>query len=100
MAPYSSSTTQTAQRLTVHRLLSTLLASLTASCFVVIYCVSYAAILFNGRLAPFMSRGIGLLLFSAVVVGTGVATLSSYRGAIAAPQNSTAAILAVITGGL
>ena len=57
--------------------------------------VSFAALVFSGELAPYLSRGIGMALFSATVGVAIVALLSSYRASLSASQDVPAAIVAL-----
>ena len=57
--------------------------------------VSFAALVFTGELAPYLSRGIGMALFSATVGVAIVALLSSYRASLSASQDVPAAIVAL-----
>jgi SulP family sulfate permease len=57
--------------------------------------VSFAALVFSGELAPYLSRGIGMALFSATIGVAVVALLSSYRASLSANQDVPAAIVAL-----
>ena len=59
--------------------------------------ISYGALIFSGSLSEYVSSGIGLMLFGAFVIGLFTALTSSYEGTIALPQDSPAAVLALIT---
>ncbi|WP_300585863.1 SulP family inorganic anion transporter [Marivita sp.] len=59
-----------------------------------VFAISFAAIIYQGALAPYLDRGIGLVLLGAVVIAfTGAFTLS-YKGTILAPQDVPAILLA------
>ena len=77
-------------------LFDSLIPGLIAGLFSVIYCVSFAALIFSGSLATYLPTGIGLLLFTAVVVSGLVAIFSSFPPTVAAPQKTTAAVLALL----
>ena len=66
--------------------------------------ISYAALIFTGALAGYVSSGVGLALFGGLVGGLVVAFTSSYQGSVFMPQSGPAAILALaavsITSGL
>lgn len=62
--------------------------------------ISLAALIFSGDLSQFLARGIGLLLFGAFVMGVVVALTTSLPGMIALPQDSPAAILALVAAGI
>ncbi|MEW5723167.1 MAG: SulP family inorganic anion transporter [Thermodesulfobacteriota bacterium] len=62
----------------------------------VIVVISFATLIFSGRLSPFLSTGIGLALFSGAVFGVTMALLSSYRGAVGLPHSLPAAVTALV----
>jgi SulP family sulfate permease len=62
--------------------------------------ISCAALIFSGALAGYVAGGIGLALFGCFVIGTVVALTSSYRGTVALPQESPAAILALVAAAI
>ena len=62
--------------------------------------ISLAAYIFSGALNPFLAGGIGLMLFGALVFGIVVALITSVPGAIAVPQDTPAAILALLAAGI
>jgi SulP family sulfate permease len=62
--------------------------------------VSLAALIFSGSLSQFLAGGIGLVLFGALVMGIVVAFTTSLPGMIAIPQDTPAAILALIAAGI
>jgi len=80
------------------RVMPALVAGFVAATVVVIYAVSFAALVFSGSLQPHLGVGIGVALFSAVVVGAAMALGSSYPGAIGTPQDIPAVTLGVIAG--
>lgn len=89
----------TATRSTMHKrreLIPALSAGFLIGVIVVIVQVSYAAMIFSGSLDTFVAQGIGILLFGTLVLAVVVALASSFRGAIANPQDTSAAILAVV----
>ena len=61
--------------------------------------ISLAALVFAGRLAPFLSEGIGLALLSAMVSGVLIGVLSSLRGMVGSVQDAASAVLAVAAAG-
>jgi len=61
----------------------------------IFFSASLAALIFSGRLSPFIADGIGLALFGSMVLGLAVAFLSSLPGAIPVVQDSPAAIFAL-----
>ncbi len=78
------------------RLLLALIGGLVVGVVVVIVAISFGALVFSGPLADFTSRGIGFGLLSAAVLGAVVALSSSFRGMVATPQDSPAAIMALV----
>lgn len=62
--------------------------------------ISLAALIFAGDLRQFLGGGIGLLLFGALVMGIVVALTTSLPGTIAVPQDTPAAILALVAAGI
>ncbi|MGD8402750.1 MAG: SulP family inorganic anion transporter [Anaerolineales bacterium] len=81
-----------------------LVPSLTAGLIVGITDVSFeislAALIFSGVLAPFVAYGIGFVLFGAFVILLFGALTSSIPGTITIPQDTPAAILALIVAGV
>ena len=73
--------------------------SLTAGLVVgtteILFATSLAALIFSGRLSPFVADGIGLVLFGCMVMGVAVAFFNSLPGAIPVVQDSPAAIFAL-----
>lgn len=83
------------QELRPHRLLPSLTAGLVAGILAVIIEISFAALIFSGDLAVYVSRGIGLTLFGTFVIGIVSALMSSFPGTVALSQDTPAAILAI-----
>lgn len=81
-------------------LLPALVAGLVVGSSSIFYHISLAALIFSGALSPFVSNGIGLILFGSAVLGIVVAVFSSLPGMIAAVQDSPAAIFAVVTAAM
>lgn len=78
------------------RIMPAMVAGFVAATIVIIYAVSFAALVFSGSLQPHLSVGIGVALFSGVVIGAAMALGSSYPGAIGTPQDIPAVTLGVI----
>lgn len=76
------------------RLLASVVAGMVSGVLVVTFDVSLAAMIFTGDLRGRLPLGIGLFLVSSVIVGAFVALRSSFRAAIAAPQEDAAVIIA------
>ena len=76
------------------KIMPAVIAGMVSGMLVVSFDISLGALIFNHDLASYLSRGIGIILISSVIVGVLVALLSSYRPVIAAPQEDAAVILA------
>lgn len=92
--------TQLLQELQPSRLVPTLTAGVIAGVLLVIYAISMAALIFTGPLAEFISLGIGLTLFTAMVAAVVVALTNSLPGIVIMPQDSPAIILAMMTSAI
>jgi len=77
------------------RLLANLTASFVSGVVGVMVSVSFAALIFAGDLASHLSAGVGIALFSAVVLRTAIALTSSLPGVIADTDALPSAILAI-----
>ncbi len=62
--------------------------------------ISFAALIFSGDLAPFLPRGIGILLLGMSVSCVLVALLSSLPEMIGVPQDTPAALMALVAAGI
>jgi sulfate permease, SulP family len=62
--------------------------------------ISLAAFIFSGDLSQFLSGGVGAMLFGAFAMGVIVAFTTSLPGMIAIPQDTPAAVLALVGGGI
>jgi SulP family sulfate permease len=83
------------QAISPARFLPGLTAGLVAGVLIIVIEISFAALIFSGDLSAYISQGIGFTLFGALVISVVVALTSSYPGAVALPQDSPAAILAI-----
>lgn len=81
-------------------LLPSLTAGLIAAIVTISMEISLAALIFSGDLNQFLAGGIGLMLFGAFAVGIVVALLTSLPGAISVPQDTPAAIFALIAASI
>src|SRR5512142_1183247 len=82
------------------RLLPSVTAGLVTGIITVIFQISFAALIFSGPLAIHVTTGIGLTLIGSIVISTVVALTSSLPCAIAIPQDTPAAILALIAAAI
>ncbi|MGE5506529.1 MAG: SulP family inorganic anion transporter [Actinomycetota bacterium] len=77
-------------------LVPALIAGAVTGTVVVILSLSFAVLIFAGKLSPYMGTAIGMVMFTGIVVGALVAVFSSYPGSIAFPQDKIAPILALM----
>ncbi|MEH6590031.1 MAG: SulP family inorganic anion transporter [Halioglobus sp.] len=77
-------------------LITILLAGVIAGIVTLISSVSFAALMFNGQLTPFISQGITILVSTAVVSGSLFSLFSACRPVVAMPDDDTAPILALM----
>ncbi len=83
---------------------SRLLPGITAGFIAAIVTISVeiplAALIWSGPLRQFRAGGIGLMLFGSFAVGIVVALTSSIPGVVSIPQDTPAAILALVAAGI
>ncbi len=77
-----------------------LLAGSICSILTITYCLTYAALIFSGPLAPWLSYGIAVTFLSAAVASAVVAWRSSLPFAIAGPDSSTSAVIAALVAAM
>jgi SulP family sulfate permease len=75
-------------------------AGAVCSILSIAYCLSYAALIFTGPLAHFLSYGVALTFLSAAVAGAVVALRSSLFFAVAGPDSSISVIIAAMVATL
>lgn len=84
--------------------LSTLLPGITAGLINAIILVSiqlsFAALIFSGDLSQFLPRGIGILLLGSFIIITFVSLTSSLVGMVGVPQDTPAALMALVAAGI
>ena len=73
-----------------------ILAGAICSILSVAYCLSYAALIFSGSLANWLSYGIAATFLSATIAAAVIALRSSFPFAIAGPDTSTSAVTATL----
>jgi len=81
-----------------NKLITSLTAGLISGVLTITMGIAFAALIFTGPLSAFVSRGINLILLSALIIGICTALTSSYSGTVARPHEIPAAILALIAG--
>jgi len=62
--------------------------------------LSFAALIFSGDLSQFLPRGIGILLLGSFIIITFVSLTSSLVGMVGVPQDTPAALMALVTAGV
>jgi SulP family sulfate permease len=75
-------------------------AGLIASIVTISLEISLAALIFSGDLDQFLAGGIGLMLFGAFAVGIVIALTTSLPGMVGLPQDTPAAIMALVAGAI
>ncbi|MGD8792194.1 MAG: SulP family inorganic anion transporter [Anaerolineae bacterium] len=78
------------------RLVASLSAGLVTGVTTIVIQISFAALIFSGSLAPYVSQGIGLVLFATLVMNAVGALASSVPGVIFEPQDGPAALMALM----
>lgn len=82
------------------QLLPAVSAGLVTGIVDAIVCISLAALIFKGAVAPFAANAIGFLLLGTIASILIVGIFSSYSGSLSATQDTPAAILAVMAVGM
>ena len=62
--------------------------------------LSFAALIFSGDLQQFLPRGIGILLLGSCIISIFISLTSSLVGMIGVPQDTPAALMALVAAGL
>ncbi|MCY7390264.1 MAG: sodium-independent anion transporter, partial [Leptolyngbyaceae cyanobacterium CAN_BIN12] len=78
------------------RLIPSLTAALIIGVVEVIYAISFVALIFSGILSPYISTGVGLSLFAAMVLILVIALMSSAPGIAASIQEAPVAIMGIM----
>ncbi len=81
-------------------LLSGITAGLIATIVTFSTVIPLAALIFSGNLSQFLAGGIGLMLFGAFVMGIVVSLTTSLPGIVTIPQDTPAAILALVAASI
>lgn len=81
-------------------LLPSLSAGLINAVILVSMEISLAALIFSSDLAQFLPRGVGLILLGTAIVSIVIALTSSLAGMIGVPQDTPAALMALMTAGV
>src|SRR5512135_782462 len=95
-----SITAEIKRELSPSHLLPSLTVGLLCSVMSMGSIVSLAALIFSGSLSQCLGAGIGLMLFGGLAMGIVVALMTSLPGMVAIPQDTPAAILALVGSGI
>ena len=87
-------------RISFARIAPTLTAGAVVGVVEVVFASSFAALLFGGRLSERIADGVGLNVGAAALILVVVALQSGRAGVVGSTQDSTAAVLAVVAGGI
>jgi SulP family sulfate permease len=71
-------------------------AGAVSSVLSIAYCLSYAALIFSGPLAPWLSYGVAVAFLSSALIAGAVALRSSFPFGIGGPDTSTSAVVATL----
>jgi sulfate permease, SulP family len=82
------------------QLVTQVTAGLVIGLIVVVLSVSLATLVFSGEMSGFISRGIGIFVFSGFAMLVIASIFGSLPGTIIGPQDGPAALLAVTAGGI
>lgn len=82
------------------RLLPNLTSGFVVGLLEVVLSLSFAALIFSGDLSQFVANGVGMALFSGIVVSIFIALFSSFPGMVGGNQDVPAAILAVVAASI
>jgi SulP family sulfate permease len=82
------------------QLVTNITAGLVIGLIVVVLSVSLATLVFSGEMSVFISRGIGIFVFSGLIMLVTAAIFGSLPGTVIGPQDGPAALLAVTAGGI
>lgn len=85
-----------AYELQPRRLIPSLTASLLCGISGLSVCISFALLIFSGELSEFISQGIGLMLFTGVVLNAVIALRGFAPGIFAGPGDGAVVILAIV----
>lgn len=82
------------------RLLPNLAGGLIAALISVSIATAFAALIFSGELAAYLPAGVGLMLVGTILAGSLTALAGSFPPLVAGLQDSTAAVLSLVTLGV
>ena len=76
------------------QVVNNIIAGLVVGLLVSTLSISLAALIFSGPMSPYVSRGIGIFLFGAVIISLTAFFIGTVRGITIGPQDSPAALIA------
>lgn len=79
---------------------SSITAGLVIGLIVVVLSVTLATLVFTGEMSPYITRGIGIFVFSGFIMLLVAAFFGSLPGTVIGPQDGPAALLSVTAGGI
>jgi sulfate permease, SulP family len=80
----------------LEHILSATLAGLVSSLMTLIMCVSFAALIFSGVMAPHISLGLSIAIASSVIAGTILAYFSACRPLVSLPDDDSIPVMALL----
>lgn len=82
------------------QVVNNIIAGLVVGLLVSTLSISLAALIFSGPMSPYVSRGIGIFLFGAVIISLTAFFIGTVRGITIGPQDSPAALIAAAATGI
>lgn len=92
---YQAIASRLRQEVRPSRLIPSLTAALVTGVIEIIYCISFAPLIFSGELAPYLTTGIGLTLFTSMTVNFVIALASPFAGMLGGIQDAPTILLGV-----
>src|SRR6478672_11332797 len=83
-----------------HTWLTDVFSGVLVSVLTVSFGLSYSVLIFAGPLAAFLPYGIASTFISAAIIAGVISTGSSFRFAVAGPESSTAAVIAILSASM
>ncbi len=80
----------------LHEVFLSLIMGLIIGVLTVTIMISFGSLIFSGQLSGYVNQGVGFALFGAVVFSSALALVSSFKGLVAVPQDTTVSVLAVM----
>lgn len=83
-----------------HEVLLSLIIGLMIGVLTVTIMISFASLIFSGHLSGYVNQGVGFALLGGAVFSCIIALTSSFKGAVAVPQDTTVSVLAIMAASL